>query len=252
MRLFVKGALQFALVALLGATSPSSSVPSPHPARLVLWAWERPERLGFLDPSIEVAFLAETLVLAGEGVERQPRRQPLLVPSGTRLTAVVRIESRHWPRPALGDDQRRTAVDALVAVQQGARVDALQIDFDATVRERAFYGGLLQDLRARLPSWVRLSITALASWCLDDPWIGGLPVDEAVPMLFRMGQEGPGIRRRLARGETFRVPLCRGSVGVSTDETAGWVRTASTSWVFHPRAWDEVSVAAVEARVGMR
>ena len=250
MQRLVRRALQLALVALLGATS--SSAPSPRPARLVLWAWERPERLGFIDPSIEVAFLAETLALAADGVEQLPRRQPLLVPSGTRLTAVVRIESRHWPRPKLGDDQRLAAVEALVAVQQRTHVDALQIDFDATVRERVFYAALLSELRARLPRGVRLSITALASWCLDDPWIGGLPVDEAVPMLFRMGPEGRGILRRLAGGEAFRVPLCRGSIGVSTDEEAGWVRAASTSWVFHPRAWDAASVAAVEARVGVR
>src|SRR5260370_36036755 len=62
--------------------------------KIMLWAWERPEDLSFIDPSkIGVAFLAKTIYLRGERVESRPRLQPLSVPDSTALMAVVRIES---------------------------------------------------------------------------------------------------------------------------------------------------------------
>jgi hypothetical protein len=57
-------------------------------------------------------------------------------------------------------------------------ISGIQVDFDATASERRFYRELVIDLRRLLPDSVPLSITALASWCLDDNWISGLPADE--------------------------------------------------------------------------
>src|SRR2546425_7092673 len=46
--------------------------------RIVLWAWERPEDLSPFDPQrFAVAFLAQTLILKGDDVVLNPRRQPL-------------------------------------------------------------------------------------------------------------------------------------------------------------------------------
>jgi len=48
--------------------------------RVILWAWERPEDLRFLDHSDQppaVAFLARTLYLRGADVLVRPRFQPL-------------------------------------------------------------------------------------------------------------------------------------------------------------------------------
>ena len=67
------------------------------------------------------------------------------------------------------------------------RVRGVQIDFDATLSERDAYRALIHDVRKRLGPATPLSITALASWCIGDDWLNGLPVDEAIPMLFRMG-----------------------------------------------------------------
>ena len=49
---------------------------------LVLWAWERPEDLRFIDAtSTGVAYLAATIELQPDGTERfQFRHQPLRVP----------------------------------------------------------------------------------------------------------------------------------------------------------------------------
>jgi hypothetical protein len=63
---------------------------SPRPSKLVLWAWERPEDLSFIDPNeVAVAHLAGTIHLRGGAVVAVPRLQPLQVPPNTRVSAVV-------------------------------------------------------------------------------------------------------------------------------------------------------------------
>jgi hypothetical protein len=120
-----------------------------------------------------------------------------------------------------------------------------QIDFDARSSDRSFYGDLLRDLRRRLPSGVALSITALASWCMEDDWIAGLPIDEAVPMLFRMGPGDAEVRRRLRRGQDFTDPACRLSAGVSTDEPMPRLHYGRRVYIFHPRPWTAASAANI-------
>src|SRR5262249_59556332 len=65
-------------------------------------------------------------------------------------------------------------------------VSGVQVDFDAVESERPFYRDLLTRLRPKLPPTTSLSIPALASWCAADAWLDGLPIDEAVPLLFRI------------------------------------------------------------------
>ncbi len=66
---------------------------------------------------------------------------------------------------------------------------------------------MLQDLRQKLPQQIPLSMTALASFCVGDRWLDDLPVDEAVPMIFRMGPDDQRIKNMLANGYDFREPL---------------------------------------------
>ena len=54
--------------------------------RQILWVWERPEDLEFLDPQqYAVAFLAQTLILKNNEVVFNPRRQPMKVPPAVKL-----------------------------------------------------------------------------------------------------------------------------------------------------------------------
>jgi hypothetical protein len=83
-------------------------------------------------------------------------------------------------------------------------------------------------------------MTALASFCVGDRWLSDLPVDEAVPMIFRMGADDQTIKRLLAEGNDFREPLCRKSFGVSLDEPVQIQFDASRRrYVFNPRPWTE-------------
>jgi len=199
----------------------------------MLWAWERPEDLSFAQPQTAgVAFLARTISWRNGEMNFRPRLQPLHVSQGAALMAVVRLESGGEPLP----DAAAVALETAKAVQiEGVSVRALQVDFDAKGSEREWYRGLLTRLRESLPASMPLSITALASWCQFDGWIANLPVSDAVPMLFRMGagESFPG-------GD-FRVPICRSSVGISTDETPPAVPRGRRIFVFNPRPWSETT-----------
>ncbi|MEK6337761.1 MAG: DUF3142 domain-containing protein [Acidobacteriota bacterium] len=215
----------------------------------VLWVWERPENLEFIDPQrFAVAFLAQTLVLKGDEVVLNPRRQPLKLSPETRLIAVTRIESQKLTkqRPLLSEAQKEKVTALILKTLNLKNVSAVQVDFDAAKSERDFYQSLLKDLRERLPENVALSMTALASFCVGDRWLSDLPVDEAVPMIFRMGADDQPIKRLLAKGNDFREPLCRRSYGVSLDEP---IQTGfelmRRRYVFNPHAWTEADLASL-------
>jgi hypothetical protein len=212
---------------------------------VTLWAWEMPEDLRSLDPHrFAVAYLDQTILVSNR-VELIPRRQPLAVPPEMKVIAVVRIEAvpgaAELSDPAL--PAKLAAAIAGSASHHGAA--ALQVDFDARQSQRAFYTALLQELRRRLRPAMPLSITALASWCAFDDWIAKLPVDEAVPMYFRMGREHPPSS---TSGWTYpaREPLCRGVAGVSTDEAWPQLKAGTRLYVFHARPWNLVALNNLE------
>lgn len=214
--------------------------------RVVLWAWERPVDLRFIDPSdTGVAFLARTIHLQANEVIVRPRLQPLNVPDDTSVIAVARVESDQRTKPDLSAQQTEELAAAIAEMARIPNVSAIQIDFDATRSERTFYHDVILAVRRRLPASVTLSITALASWCADDDWISDLPIDEAVPMLFRMGPDRRQIRDRVASGEEFTARPCRDSYGISTDEPLRNLSATKRLYVFNPDAWTEGSVREI-------
>jgi hypothetical protein len=189
----------------------------------VIWAWERPEDLRFLDPNRHaVAFLAQTLILEGPGddIIYHPRRQPLQFPPGTHLIAVTRIETSRSAekRPSLSLIQQQSIVQYLKKSIELPNVKAVQIDFDAVESEREFYRGLITETRTAIDPNISLTITALTSWCLGDKWLEGLPIDDAVLMLFDIGPSRKEITDLLERGDDFNEPKCRNSYGLSVNE----------------------------------
>jgi hypothetical protein len=229
----------------LTATSSSVDRLSDFP-KVILWAWERPEDLRMINPrEVAVAFLARTLYLRDEKVIARPRFQPLSVAAGTRLIAVVRIESDRARQPRLSPEQRTSTVAAINEVARDEAIAAIQIDFDARQSERDFYRRMLSDLRSEMPPRVRLSITALASWCIHDDWLTTLPVDEAVPMLFRMGADRPQIVQHLKSGGVFSPALCRHSLGISLDEPLPAMPSGRRVYVFNPRSWSQEDVRKI-------
>ena len=234
-------ALLFSIVSAAGPSAGPERTPAFRAFPLVtLWAWESPEDLHEVDPQrFGVAYLDETIFISRE-VSSRPRRQPLLVPSGARLMAVVRLEAaRSADLYAPGLTQ--TVATLIMHSVQKPGVTALQIDFDAARSQREFYAALISGVRRLLPEGMPISITALASWCAADDWIRTLSVDEAVPMFFRMGRD---VRPSDEAGWSYplREPLCMNSVGVSMDEPWPAIRSGQRVYVFHPRAWNPVAL----------
>jgi len=243
-RLFIALILiTLAFFSVVGAKSllaqPSSKCISKIP-NIVLWAWERPENLEFINPDeIGVAFLARTIYMRDDKVIIRPRLQPLIVPDGTKLIAVTRIESDISNSPALSSEQKTKIVSEIVNLSHKPDVIAVQIDFDAKVSERDFYREIIIDLRCRLPETTALSITALASWCVYDTWITDLPIDEAVPMLFRMGADHKQIMMYLESGGDFRPSVCKLSLGISIDEPIPKLPSGRRIYIFNSRSWSK-------------
>jgi hypothetical protein len=248
-RIYRLAAIASAAVGLLPVVSHSSRwadeihtmSATPH---LILWAWERPEDLRFVDSEhVGVAFLAGTVSLRANRTDFRPRMQPLRVSPQTRLMSVIRIETN--PNAELNQEQLRATANAIARASTLPQVVATQIDFDATVSERVFYHDLLLELRRQLPSSMPISITALASWCIGDDWIAGFPIDEAVPMLFRLGVGQNEVSTWIRSQRGFREPLCRSSLGVSTDEPWESLSLGRRVYAFSPQPWTERSVEAL-------
>ena len=217
----------------------------------ILWAWEEPEDLRAADSTkIGVAYLDRTLLLGtASRPTTVPRHQPLEIPRTMAVMAVVRIDTQPGFRDTIV--LRQQTADALADVSHQPGLRALQVDFDATCSERSFYAAVLRDLRPQMPTGMPLSITALVSWCSVDPslgpqqdWLASLPINEAVPMFFRLGgHAGPNEDKTSI---PVREPLCRSSVGISTDESWPHLRAAGRVYLFAPRPWltEQVTAAA--------
>ena len=217
-------------------TAPLQTLPP-----VILWAWERPEDLSFIDPhTTGVAYLAKTIDLRGDLMTVRPRLQPLQLAPGTRVVAVVRIETDAKQGGSQPDRVQKIGKEI---ADLADRADVVQIDYDAIVPERRFYRQILEEVRRQLPAETALSMTALASWCAGDDWLGDLPVDEAVPMLFRLGVDGRQFQWRLETGRAFDSRMCQNAAGVSTDEPVK-APAVDRLYIFNPKRWTKDSFTA--------
>lgn len=211
--------------------------------QVILWAWERPEHLDFINPqNTGIAYLAKTIHLRGDRAVKRPRFQPLTTPPGAIIVPVVRIEVDRIEAPTLSSQQIKDTATEISELGKLPTTRMIQIDFDARVSERQFYRDLLNELRSRLPASTSISITALASWCQGDNWLDDLPVDEAVPMLFRLGVERPQFLAQVAAGAGFNSKKCQNSAGISTDEPLAQFQNPGRVYVFNPSVWNEKTV----------
>ncbi len=238
---------------------PASFTPADADSRgsqpIMLWAWERPENLRFLNPRhFGVAALVGTVTLQGDGMRARPRFQPLTLPRGMRVMSVIRIEIDPRQPPTWSTSLREDLVARIVSLAglpltsddgSPAPIAGVQIDFDAPRSARPFYQALLTDLRNRLPDELPLSMTALASWCLGDRWVDDLPVDEIVPMVFRMGADTRRVQEYLGQGHAFSG-RCGDAIGLATDEyVSPSARVGRRVYMFDVRSWTPADVSAI-------
>jgi hypothetical protein len=223
------------LLCLLAVASCRPAEKAPQ-SPLILWAWERPEDLRFAGPAAEVAVQTGFVEISAEGLLARGRRFPLKV-AAPPATALVHVQIDHR-RPLLWTPLLRAR--AAAAILHYARVipaRRVQIDFEVRASERAILLETLQDVRRGLPKGTLLSMTALASWCDGEDWLDKAPVDEIVPMLFRMQEGGAGLKKRLAEGGDFRDPRCRAALGIASDSPIARAPPGRRVYLFSPRSW---------------
>jgi hypothetical protein len=233
------------LIALLARGDVS---PRPLPLTAVtLWSWERADDLRWLSGSgVRVAMLDRTLVVRDGRLDVQLRRQPLRLADDTPLMSVVRIETdgRPLPSPLVS-----ALADQIGMASRVPRASAVQIDFDARQSERDFYRVLLKDVRTRLSPSQRLSMTALASWCAEDPWIDEDGVDEIVPMLFEMGPDAARVVTSYRDNRAWSVGACNLARGISTAEPWPGLPPVSQIYVWRARSADTTTMAVLVNQV---
>ncbi len=235
-----------ALLTLLLLFAAPSAQAAP---RLVLWAWERPEDLRFLSGrQAEVAVQTGFVVLSGEGVFARGRRFPLIM-DGEPAIHLVHVQIDHRLPLAWTPRQRAQAAAAVLNLGRLQGAQRLQVDFEVRRSERGVLLDLLADVRRGLPPDVGLSMTALASWCQTETWLDKAPVDEIVPMLFRMGPRGGEIRARLAQGLDFAEPRCRAALAVSVDTPLRRAPIDRRIYLFDPKSWTPQAFAAVNGDI---
>jgi len=194
----------------------------------------------------EAAVLVETLVIRGDGVERMPRTHPLVLPVGVRLLPVLHVEAAQDAPDTLSPAQVESIVAAFRrhADEAADGAGAVQLDFEAPRRERASYGLLVARVRAALPARVKLSVTALAHWCAEPDWLDRLPVDEVVPMLYRLGPHAAQWRARWLHDDPTLAARCRGpALGFATDDPppAALLRRTRRPYWFDESIWSNPS-----------
>ncbi len=253
---FAAGAMAYAASARHAAGDTPRRPASPEEvaaglARGVAWIW--PDSNGPVAgpstvPYRQAAVLVESMVLRARGVESGGRRRPLPLPAGTGVVPVVHVEAGP-DSPDHHTPEQREAV--LAAVRRHAGIAAagsgwLQLDFEAPRRQREAYRALVASVREALPDGVRLSVTALAHWCTQGDWLDRLPVDEVVPMLYRLGPHADDWRRRFEQPSQAGALArrCRGpALGFATNDppSPGLIARTGRPYWFDENAWSNPS-----------
>jgi len=235
--------------------APAAASPSEVSASLangVAWIWpdsNGPRSAnGETAPYREAAVLVESLVLRARGVERGGRTQGLRLPPGVRIVPVLHVEAAA-DAPSMLTPAQRDAIVAAVRRHAGVAASGaglLQLDFEAPARQRDAYRELVTAVRQALPAEVRLSVTVLAHWCTQGDWLDRLPVDEVVPMLYRLGPHAAQWRERFVREDATLARRCRGpAFGFATNDPPppALLARATRPYWFDASAWSNPSQA---------
>jgi hypothetical protein len=234
---------------LIHGSSKPTRAAHPALARLpveILWAWQRPEDLRELPRHMGVAYVATSISVENTVATVLPRQHPLYVKPHTAIVPVVHVDASWRDPPSLNAVQRDAIVGALLRAARLGNSNVVQLDFEVRRSQRVFLTSVIESARQQLPPDIALSVTALASWCAGDDWLGSLPVDEVVPMAFRMARGDGEIRALLASHGRFIPAHCQTALGTATDEPllhmhkqigAGGTNKKIRHYYFSPKPW---------------
>lgn len=169
------------LLCLVGLSASTSAIrttaePLPHDA----YVWQRVWTPAVTSAAAQSADIVRSWrILLAEG-DRSGRWTMVSVPwadvlaTGRPVIGVIRIDGR------LDEDRMTALLDRVVATVSAPKtlqsIMGVEIDYDCPTSKLATYAKFLAALRARLPSSIALSITALPTW-LSSPALGRLATD---------------------------------------------------------------------------
>jgi hypothetical protein len=209
---------------------------APQEPETLLWMWDRPQRFDSLPEGFGVAYLHAAVQLSGEHSRTTWRQWPLRLAPGVTAVPVVHVAFDNLAPSPVNEAQQGAIAAAVEHAARHNRSGWVQLDFEARRSQRGAYVALLRRLQP-LRGSVRLSATALASWCMGDPWLPAELLDEVVPMYFRMGAESARINQRLAASGSAAVPACRGAAGLLLGESWPTLNGLRRRYVFHAGTW---------------
>ena len=211
---------------------------------------------------IGVAVLDSTVLLRDGSATVRRRQQALRLPpewsaSGrllpkAPLVTIVHVDMASGAhKPALNERQKQTIVRAVTAAAKRSPSQVVQLDFEVMHSQKPFLADVIQRSRAALPDNVALSITAQASWCVGDAWLADLPVDEVVPMAFRMSGDVKRTQEILLHDGRFPRPECQPSLGLALNEQPWPDKLRSQRlYLFNRAAWSATPMASWSVRLG--
>lgn len=235
-------ALSFLIVMTLAwataasAGGPDASWVAPELPGEFWWYWDRPASLlPKPAPGVGAAVVVTHVYLSGARATRLPRRSALSLPPSVAIVPVVHVEVDPAAPFAGTEEQVRYLGNAVIDAAQRGSPAMVQLDFEARQSQREFWRATVGFIRTGLPAQTRLSVTALASWCHGDRWLSGLPVDEIVPMYFRLGRARADYQLRSAAG--VGEARCALAHGLADDEAPWPVALPGRRYLFlgkHP------------------
>lgn len=213
---------------------------------LVLWSWQRADDLSFVDKDVVVAPLVASIFVDKNGVSVQPRTNVLKLSENAQIIPVIRLEIS--PNIQVDDEQIDAIVHHIGSFAASCKSNMVQIDFDAAKSQRTLYEKLLVKLRSSLPN-IKISITALASWCVGDAWIDKLPITHAVPMLYNLGEHADDFKKYFKDKKQWKAAKCQGYIGFEQSDVfikppRGW-----NVYVFNKSAWTEKNYRNVQEKL---
>jgi len=214
----------------------------------LLWMWDRPQLFSSLPEGTGIAYLHATVRLSGAQSRTTWRQWPLRIAPGVTVVPLVHVALDNLAPSPLDDAQQQAIAAALAHAAAHSRSGWVQLDFEARRSQREAYVALLQRLQPMRERGVRLSATALASWCMDDAWLPAGLLDEIVPMYFRMGVDAAPIRRRLQATGAATVPACRDAAGLLLGEPSPALSGVKRRYVFHTGAWKKEDFEKIDTR----
>lgn len=191
----------------------------------MLWAWQAPQDLRGLDATkIGVAAYIGTVTITGTTVTVQANQTRMIIPHNIYRMAVIHISVSPFMKPALDQTVINKISNAILLLYRNTNMPALQLDFSAKNSQRDFYAQVIRKVHQQINPQTYFSITALASWCVGDRWIGQqhLPIDLVVPMYFSLAQT-PQQKLQFIQAFPTRIqalaPECRNAIGIAIFES---------------------------------